>query len=430
MTRALSRRALLGTAAGGLGVLAAPAVCRAQGAAAARLVIVGGGFGGASAARFARASFPDLDVTLVEGQPRFLTCPYSNLVLGGMRRLPDITHSYDGLRARGVRVVQDWVDAVDPAGRTVRLRGGGAALPYDRLVLSPGIALRFGAVEGYDEAAAQAMPHAWIAADGAQTTLLRRQLEAMPDGGVVGVSIPANPFRCPPGPYERISMIAHYLKREKPRSKILALDAKDAFSKQGLFQDGWRALYGEMVEWVPGSKDGKVVRVDPRERVLETEFGTRHKVDVANVIPPQSAARIALDAGLADNSGWVPVNPRTFEARAAQGIHVVGDACNGSPMPKSGYVASNTAKQAVASAVSALRGQAPPEAVYFNTCYSHVGEEYGISVVNIYRASDTAITEVANSGGVSPRGNLPEQRRLEAVYADAWYESITRDMFA
>jgi len=428
MSRPFSRRALLGTAAAGAALLAAPAIVRAQGA-AARLVVVGGGFGGATAARFARVSFPDLDVTLVEPQPRFLTCPYTNLVLGGARRLEDVTHSYDGLRARGVRLVQDWAEAIDPAARTVRVRGG-ATLPYDKLILSPGIAIRWGALEGYDEAASQLMPHAWIAADGAQTTLLRRQLEAMPDGGVVGLAIPANPFRCPPGPYERISMIAHYLKREKPRSKILALDAKDAFSKQGLFQDGWRALYGEMVEWVPANKDGKVVRVDPRERVLETEFGTRHKVDVANVIPPQSAAPIARNAGLADNSGWVPVNPRTFEARAAPGIHVVGDAVNGAPMPKSGYIASNTAKQAVASAVSALRGQAPPEAVYFNTCYSHVGEGYGISVVNIYRPTDTAIVEVPNSGGVSPRGDLPEQRRLEAIYADAWYASITRDMFA
>lgn len=429
MTRSLSRRALLGSAAGaGLGLLAAPPVARAQGG-GARLVVVGGGFGGASAARFARTAFPELDVTLVEPQPRFLTCPYSNLVLGGLRRLEDTAHSYDGLRARGVRVVRDWADAIDPAGRAVRLRGG-ATLNYDRLVLSPGIAIRYGAIEGYDEAAAQVMPHAWIAADGAQTLLLRRQLEAMPDGGVVGLAIPANPFRCPPGPYERIGMIAHYLKREKPRSKILALDAKDAFSKQGLFQDAWRELYGDMVEWVPASKDGKVTRVDPRERVLETEFGTRHKVDVANVIPPQSAAKVALDAGLADNTGWVQVNPRTFESRAAPGVHVVGDANNGAPMPKSGYIASNTAKQAVASAAAALRGQEPPGAVYFNTCYSHVGQDYGISIVGIYRPTDTAIVEVPNSGGVSPRGNLPEQRRLEAAYADAWYESITRDMFA
>ena len=254
----------------------------------------------------------------------------------------------------------------------------------------------------------------------------------MPDGGVVGIAIPPNPFRCPPGPYERISMIASYLKRHKPRSKILALDAKEAFSKQGLFQDAWAALYPGMIEWVPGNRDGKVTKVDARERVLETEFGTQHKVAVANVIPPQAAARIAVEAGLTDQSGWVPVNPRSFESRVAPGIHVVGDANIPGPMPKSGYIANSTAKQAVASAAASLRGEAPPEAVYFNTCYSHVGEEYGISIVGIFRpnAEGTAIAEVAGSGGVSPRGNLPEQRRLEALYADAWYESITKDMFA
>ena len=259
--------------------------------------------------------------------------------------------------------------------------------------------------------------------------LLRRQLEAMPDGGVVGLAIPPNPFRCPPGPYERISMVAAYLKRHKPRSKVLALDAKDAFSKQGLFQDGWKALYGEMVEWVPASKDGRVVRVDPAAKLFETEFGTRHRVDVGNVIPPQSAARIVLDSGLAANTGWAEVDPATFASRAAPDIHIIGDANNGAPMPKSGFVANNTAKQAVASAVAALRGEAAPEAVYFNTCYSHVGEGYGISVVGIFRPGPNGIVEVPNSGGVSPRGDLPEQRRLEAVYADAWYASITRDMF-
>jgi sulfide dehydrogenase [flavocytochrome c] flavoprotein subunit len=222
-------------------------------------------------------------------------------------------------------------------------------------------------------------------------------------------------------------MIAHYLKRHKPKSKILALDAKDAFSKQGLFQDGWKQLYGDMIEWVPLSKDGKVVRVDAASRTLETEFGVKHQVAVANIIPPQSAARIAISAGLADNTGWVPVNPRTFESRIAPGIHVVGDANNGAPMPKSGFIANNTAKQAVASAAALLRGEAVPEAVYFNTCYSHVGEEYGISIVGVFRPTDTAIVEVPNSGGVSPRGDLPDQRRAEAAYADAWYASIAQD---
>jgi sulfide dehydrogenase [flavocytochrome c] flavoprotein subunit len=429
MTATLSRRALLGAAL--LAPLAAPRRVQAQAQAQARLLVIGGGFGGASAASFARRRYPWLQVTLVEPKTRFVTCPYGNLVIGGKRRIEDITHGYDGLRARGVTVVHDWAAGIDPAARSVRLAGG-QTIAYDRLILSPGIALRWGAIEGYDEAAAEVMPHAWVPGDGAQTRLLRRQLEEMPDGGVVGLAIPANPFRCPPGPYERISMIAAYLKRHKPRSKILALDAKDGFSKQGLFQDGWNTLYPGLIDWVPASRDGRIVRVDPRERVLESEFGEKHKVAVANVIPPQSAARIAIEAGLADQSGWVPVNPVTFESRAAPGVHVVGDANIPGPMPKSGYIANSTAKQAVASAAASLRGQAPPAALYFNTCYSHVGEEYGISVVGIFRpnAEGTAIVEVPESGGVSPRGNLPDQRRLEAAYADAWYESITRDMFA
>lgn len=419
----LSRRAALL----GAGTLSLPHIAPAQ--TGPRLVIVGGGFGGASAARFARINHPTLQVTLIEPLQRFITCPYGNLVLAGDRQLSDITHGYDGLRARGVRVVHDWAAGIDAAAKTVRLRGGDT-VGYDKLILSPGIAIRWGGLEGYDEAASAVMPHAWVPGDGSQTALLRRQLEAMPDGGVVGFAIPANPFRCPPGPYERISMVASYLKRHKPRSKVIALDAKDAFSKQGLFQDAWKALYGEMVEWVPLARDGKVVLVNPAERVLETEFGVKHKVDVANVIPPQYAAAIVRDSGLAGASGWAEVNPRTFQSRTAPDIHIVGDANNGAPMPKSGYIANNTAKQAVASAAALLAGQVPPEAVYFNTCYSHVGEGYGISVVGIYRATESVFVEVPNSGGVSPRGDLPEQRRLEAVHANSWYASITADMFS
>ncbi|MFZ9501150.1 MAG: FCSD flavin-binding domain-containing protein [Beijerinckiaceae bacterium] len=427
MTHSLSRRGfLVGASAAGV---FAPALAKAQGQ--ARLLVVGGGFGGASAANFARRAYPWLQVTLIEPQTRFVTCPYRNLVLAGKKSVNDITHSYDGLRARGVRVVHDYVVGIDPAARTARLRGG-ETIAYDKMILSPGIAVRWGALEGYDEAAAQIMPHAWTPGDAAQTELLRRQLEAMPDGGVVGFAIPGNPFRCPPGPYERISMVASYLKRHKPRSKILALDAKEAFSKQGLFQDAWNELYPGMIEWVPSNKDGRVVRVDAKEMVLESEFGVRHKVAVANVIPPQASAAIVRDSGFADQSGWAPVNPVTFESRTAAHIHIVGDSNIPGPMPKSGYIANSTAKQAVASAAAALRGEAAPAAVYYNTCYSHVGDDYGISVVGIFRpnAEGSAIVEVPNSGGVSPRGSLPEQRRLEAIYADAWYESITKDMFA
>ena len=412
-----------------VGVLAAPATLRAQGQ--ARLVVVGGGFGGASAARFARIQYPRLTVTLIEPKDKFITCPYGNLILAGRRTLPQITHGYDGLVKRGVRHVRDTVVAVDPAAKTVRLAGG-QTIGYDKLIVSPGIAIRWGGIAGYDEAAAQAFPHAWLGADGAQITLLRRQLEAMPDGGVVGFAIPANPFRCPPGPYERISMVASYLKQAKPKSKILALDAKDQFSKQGLFQDGWKELYGDMVEWVPVGKDGKVTRVDVKEKIFETEFGNKHKVDVGNVIPPQSAAKIAIDAGLANESGWVPINTRTFEAQKVPHVYVIGDATSAAPMPKSGYIANSTSKQAVAAAAAALESKpAPADPIYFNTCFSHVGDEYGISVINIFRPTDTAFQDTP--GGVSPRGPLAErreQRRLEALHADAWYASITQDAFS
>ena len=411
--------------------LAAPTILRAD--TGPRLLVIGGGFGGASAARYARMAWPEVAVTLVEPWPTFITCPYGNLILGGKRQLADITHSYDGLRARGVDVVQDRAREIDADARTVRLEGG-ATLDYDKLILSPGIALQWGAIEGYDEAAAEVFPHAWMGGDGTQITTLRRQLEDMPQGGVVGLAIPANPFRCPPGPYERISMIAHYLSQANPTAKILAFDAKEGFSKQGLFQDGWAELYGDMIEWIPASQDGLITRVDPAGKLFVSEFGEEHRVDVGNVIPPQFAAAIARDAGLADASGWVPIDPGTFAAQAAPDIHVIGDANMAPPMPKSGYVANSTSKVAVAAALSDLTGRgAPDEPVFFNTCYSHVGEDYGISVAGIYRVTDDGLIETPDSGGISPRGTLDElaeQRRLEARYADGWYASITRDMFS
>jgi sulfide dehydrogenase [flavocytochrome c] flavoprotein subunit len=425
----LSRRrfgALVGAAA-----LAAPAALRAQ--TAGRLVVIGGGFGGASAARFARIAYPEVSVTLIEPHETFITCPYGNLILGGERTLADITHTYDGLRARGVEVIHDRAIDIDAEGHALRLAGG-RTLEYDKLIVSPGIGIRWGGVEGYDEAAAEIFPHAWMGGDGSQVTLLRRQLEALPEGGVVGLAIPGNPFRCPPGPYERISMIAHYLKQANPTAKILAFDAKEGFSKQGLFQDAWAELYGDMVEWVPGNADGRIVRVDTENRLFVSEFGEEHRIDVGNVIPPQFAGAIARDAGLADESGWVPVNSRTFEARAARDIHVIGDATIAPPMPKSGYVANSTAKTAVAAALADVTGRSAPESpVYFNTCYSHAGEDYGFSVVGVFRPTDDGFAETPESGGVSPRGPLSEladNRRREAAYADAWYASITQDMFS
>lgn len=427
----ISRRSFGKLAAAGLATFAAPSLLHAKDS--ARLVIIGGGFGGASAARFARLNFPQIDVTVIEPQKSFVTCPYGNLLLGGTRTLSDITHQYVALKKRGINFIHDWADAIDPDKKVVKLRSG-KSVAYDKLIVSPGIAVKWGALPGYDQEAAQIFPHAWVPERGEQVLLLRKQLEQLPEGGVVGFSIPANPFRCPPGPYERISLVANYLKKHKPRAKILALDAKDAFSKQGLFQDAWNELYPGLIEWVPGSKDGKVVSVDTKEKVFQTEFGTRHKVDVGNVIPPQSAAKIAVDVGLVNETGFVPVNPYTFEAVKAKDIHVIGDANIGGPLPKSGFIANSTSKQAVASAVALLEGREPPkDPVYFNTCYSHVGDDYGISVVGVFRPSEKGFVETPNSGGVSPRGPLAEkklQRKLEAQYADSWYASITKDAFS
>jgi len=430
MTTVLTRRSLLAAAAAAPVAVAAPRVA-AQGR--LRLVVIGGGFGGASAARFARDAFPDVEVTLIERSRQFTTCPYGNLVLAGSRTIETITFGYDGLSRLGVRVVHDEAEAIDPQAKTVRLRNG-AAVPYDRLIMSPGIDLRWGAIEGYTEAAADRMPHGW-APYLQPITVLERQLRAMPDGGVFVMAIPDNPFRCPPGPYERISMVAHYLKRAKPRAKILALDAKNGFSKQPLFQEAWEELYPGMIEWRGASNDGRVVAVDPQTMTLRTEFGERVRADVANVIPPQMAGRIARDTGLANQTGWCPVRAQTFESALVPGIHVIGDASIAAPMPKSGFVASTHAKQAVAAAVALHRGQTPPSPVYFNTCYSHVGTGYGISIVGVFRADGDRFVEVPNSGGISPRNatmgpeRRREYRRLEADYADGWYEALTRHMF-
>jgi NADPH-dependent 2,4-dienoyl-CoA reductase/sulfur reductase-like enzyme len=258
----------------------------------------------------------------------------------------------------------------------------------------------------------------------------------MPQGGVFVMTIPDNPFRCPPGPYERISMVADYLKRKNPTAKIIALDAKNGFSKQPLFQDAWKELYGAMVEWRGASDDGKVVRVHTSTKEVETEFGQRVKGDVINVIPPQMAGKIARDAGLALESGWCPVKAESFESARAPNIYVIGDASIAAPMPKSGYAANSQAKQAVASAAASMLGGTAPTAAYFNTCYSHVGEDYGISIVGVFRASGGKLVEVEGSGGISPRNatmqdaRRVEQRRLEALYADGWYETITKEMFA
>ncbi|MCG6658208.1 FAD-dependent oxidoreductase [Halomonas campisalis] len=392
---------------------------------AGRVVVVGGGFGGATAAKYLKRANPAIEVTLVEPAETFYTCPFSNLYLGGLRGLDKIAHGYDELRDRyGVRVVHAMAEDVDAEAHRVTLSSG-ESLDYDRLVLSPGIDIRWNALEGYDEAAARKAPHAWKA--GPQTELLRGQLEAMEDGGTVVMVAPENPFRCPPGPYERASLIAHYLSQHKPRSKVLILDAKDNFSKQGLFTAGWERLYGDRIEWVGLSNDGRVTRVDADRLEVETEFGTRHQADVLNVIPPQKAGWIADRAGVTDDSGWVPVKPETFESQRVEDIYVVGDASVAAPMPKSGFCANAQAKVVAAAIAASLESRPAPDAYWSNTCYSLIGPEYGISVAGVYRIQDGHIAEVEGAGGLSPADAPDSTRALEAQYAVGWYNAICQD---
>jgi len=391
--------------------------------AAARVAVVGGGFGGATAARYLKRLDKQLDVTLIEPSRKFVTCPFSNLVLGGLRDMNSITHGYEGLAKGGVRVVHATVQGVDPTAKRLSLSTG-TPVNYDKLILSPGMDLNFGALPGYDRAAADRLPHAWKA--GSQTLLLKRQIEAMPNGGTVIMVCPDNPYRCPPGPYERASMIAHYLKSKKPKSKILMFDAKESFSKQGLFQEGWKEVYGNMIEWLPGKAGGKVLSVDAKAMTVKTEFGD-HKGAVINVIPPQRAGEIARAAGFANDAGWCPVEFDSFQSKMNPDVHVIGDASIAGQMPKSGFSANSQAKVAAIAIILGLSGKKPPSPALANTCYSLVAPKYGISVANVYRVTDKGLVSV--EGGVSPAGAPAAVRGREATYAEGWYASITQDMF-
>lgn len=405
--------------AAGAALLMAPAFAKG---AAGKVVVIGGGFGGATAAKYIKRRNPAIDVTLVEPVTTYYTCPFTNLYFGGLRTFEQQGHGFDELRSLGVKVVHELASGIDASAKTVTLADG-TPLPYDKLLLSPGIDFRWNAIEGYDEAASLRAPHAWKA--GEQTRLLKKQLEAMPDGGTFLMVAPANPFRCPPGPYERVSMVAHYLKHNKPKSKILILDAKDAFSKQGLFQAGWKRFYGDLIEWVPLAKDGKVVRVDAGTLSVESEFGELHKADVLNVIPPQKAGAIAYSAGVTNESGWVPVKHQTFESELVPDIYVVGDATVAAPMPKSGFSANAQAKVAAAAIVNALAGRPAADASFANTCYSLIAPDYGISVAHTYLLKDGKIAEA--SGGVSPADASDSFRKLEAEYGESWYKAIAQD---
>jgi NADPH-dependent 2,4-dienoyl-CoA reductase/sulfur reductase-like enzyme len=404
--------------------LATPFAARAQGS--AKIVVIGGGFAGATAARqLAQAGH---QVTLLESDAAYTACPFSNEVVAGLRDMDNQTFGWTKVAAAGVKLVQARATGVDSAARRVLLDGG--ALEYDRLVLAPGVDLildpEAGALAGYDQAATVRMPHAWKA--GLQTVLLREQLRAMPDGGTVIMSVPANPYRCPPGPYERASLIGWYLKNNKPRSKLLLLDAKDAFSKQKLFEQAWATLYKGIVERVALSDGGAVTRVDAAAMTVSTDFDT-HKAEVATIIPPQRAGSIALAAGVADKTGWCPVDPMTFESKRIAGIHVLGDAAIMGAMPKSAFAANAQAKVCANAIISILAGQSPQDPKLINTCYSVAAPGYGFSVAGVYRPSFGQLIEVEGSGGPSPLDASMDVRKQEAANADVWYKTITDSVF-
>lgn len=421
-TRPMTRRtAVLGITAA-TATLARPSVLRAQ--STGRVVVVGGGFGGAACARALKRTQGDLQVILIEPNAVFTSCPFSNEVIAGLRDIEAQQFGHDKLADDGVTVINQAVTTIEPQQRRV-MTADGVALPFDRLVLSPGIDFHFEALPGYDEAASGKMPHAWKA--GAQTLLLRRQLEAMDDGGTVAIAIPANPLRCPPAPYERASLIAHYLKTRKPRSKVLILDAKDNFSQQRLFEKAWKELYGDMIERIGLSQGGRATSVDPTTKTIVTEFGN-YTPDVANVIPPQRAGHIAELAGATDATGWCPIDPVTFESKLVTHIHVIGDACLGGGIPKSASAASAQGKACAAAIVNLLAGRAPEAPRLTGVCYNTVAPGYGFSLAGNYQPKGDIFAEV-EGGATSPVDAPRELRAREAAEAERWFQTITADTF-
>jgi sulfite dehydrogenase len=419
-----ARRRLLGAGAALSGLaLAGCETVPAAGPSIGRVVVVGGGFGGATAARYLKMWGGNIDVTLVERNVNFVSCPISNLVLGGHKQIADVTRGYEGLKAMGVKVVQGEVTAIDAAARKVRLAAGGE-LFYDRLVVSPGVDFMVEQVGGLQTALDSGrVTHSWKA--GAQTVALRRQLEAMPDGGVFAMSIPRVPYRCPPGPYERACMVASYLKTAKPKSKVLILDANPEIqSKKALFERAFQQHYAGIVEYRPNAE---LKEVDANVAKLEFEDV---KADVLNVIPPQRAGDLARTAGLINvNNRWVGVDWLTLESTAVKGVHVLGDATMSAPaMPKSGHMANQHAKVAAAAIIQLLKGEpVNPTPVVMNTCYSFVTARDVVHVASVhaYDERDKTFKAVPGSGGVSAAAN-----QLEGRYALSWADNIWADMLA
>lgn len=416
----LNRRIFLKTTLATGALLTAPMV-GAQGK--PRVVVVGGGPGGATAARYlAKDSEGALDVTLIEANPIYTTCFFSNLYIGGLRDFESLQHGYDKIGA-GVTVVHDMVTAVDRAARTVMLAGG-QVLPYDRLVLSPGVDFKEGSVPGWSLEVADIMPHAYKA--GPQTQLLKTMVESMPQGGIFAMVAPPNPYRCPPGPYERVSMVAHVLKQTNPTAKILILDPKDKFSKQTLFEDGWGKYYNGMVEWISPELGGAdvAVRPDTMEVVVE---GIAQRVDVCNVIPGQIAGRIAALAGVTDETGWAPVRPQNMQSKLDENIYVLGDSSAQGDMPKSAFAANSQAKSASMAIRGELTGSKVFPAKYSNSCWSLLAPDDGIKLGASYEPTPEKIASVESF--ISAADEDAALRKATYEESLGWYAGITADVF-
>jgi NADPH-dependent 2,4-dienoyl-CoA reductase/sulfur reductase-like enzyme len=388
-----------------------------------RVIVIGGGIGGATVAKYAALN-KTVDVVLIEPKTRYTTCFMSNLYLAGLRSFESLTHGYETLADRyGIKIIHDFAVSIDPAAKIVRLKSGIEML-YDKLVVSPGIAFQFGVVDGYDEAAADVMPHAWTA--GPQTKLLRAQLDALDDGGLFVITAPENPFRCPPGPYERASLAAYYFKQFKPRAKILILDAKDSFFEQDLFQASWDQHYPGMIEWLPGQFTGGVVAVDVKAHIVKTASDS-FKADVANIIPPQVAGSLARNAGLTDRSGWCPIDPITFESKLQPDVYVVGDAASAGDMPKSAFCANSQAKLCAFTILADLAGMDRPAPHLFNTCYTYLSGNDAVSDAISFKPEGGTLK--INGMSMSKVDDKTEVRRETVREAEAWYDAFTHDVF-
>jgi len=393
----------------------------------AHVVVIGGGFGGATVAKYIKKYNKDIKVSLIESSKIYTTMPKGNCYISQIIKMQNLMQNYTKLQKEyGITLINERVEELNTLKKTVVLENG-KKIFYDKVILSTGIDFSYGELDGYDERDIDMVPHAWQTKQ--QLKNLYKQLDSMSDGGVFTIVPPADPYRCPPGPYERASLVAEYFKMYKPRSKIIILDQKEHFCKQPLFEQGWKKLYGDMIEWIPSSKGGKVKEIDVKNRTIITDSGTKIKADVLNIIPPQKAGQLAFKARLTNTSGWCPVNQQTFESSKVKDVYIIGDSAIAGDMPKSGHSANSQGKLCAASIVLSLKGAERISPKLANTCYSLIGREYGINVINIYQFNGQKMAVIKDAGGITPLNKEDSFYMTEAYYAKAWHKSITHDIW-